>query len=94
MGFHILTSTHFNFSMFAERAQKDEGPRHTLYQLSERLGASIHQPDPKSAASLDKVLSKIIGQPQHWSLAREMLPHLGREDVVYCGGEDVALPLP
>jgi len=93
MSFYILTSTIFDFELFAQRAQNDEGPGHVLYQISQRLGATIHQADPKMATMLDQALSKLVSQPSHWALARKLVSQLTREDVVYCAGEDIGLPL-
>lgn len=93
MGFHLVTSRAFDFEMFVQRAQNDKGPRHTIYQMSQYLNATIHQPDPQTITPVDKVLSKIIGQPSHWALARQLAFQLKRDDVVYCTGEDVGIPL-
>jgi glycosyltransferase involved in cell wall biosynthesis len=93
MKFHLVTSTKFDFKMFVQRSQKDQGPRHTLYQVSQYLNAEIHQPDPSAATFFDKMLSNIAGQPQHWALARQLIQKLGKGDVVYCAGEDIGLPL-
>jgi glycosyltransferase involved in cell wall biosynthesis len=93
MSFHIVTSTVFNFEMFVQRAQEDKGPRHTLHQISQQLDATIHQPDQSAVTPIDKILSKIAGQPAHWALARRLALQLKEEDVVYCAGEDVGIPL-
>ncbi|MFQ4140438.1 glycosyltransferase [Nodosilinea sp. PGN35] len=94
--FHILTSTKFDFEHFVARVELGEGPRHTTWQLKEKLSAQIHQPDfadDSLVTGLDKLLSKLIGRPQQWSLARQVLAQTEPEDVVYCCGEDGGLPL-
>lgn len=93
MGFHLVTSTVFDFPMFVRRAQEDGGPRHTLYQISQYLDATIHQPDQSAVTPIDKALSKIVGSPAHWALARRLASQLKQDDVIYCAGEDVGLPL-
>lgn len=93
MGFYLLMSKVFDFELVTQRAQNDEGPSHVLYQMGQQLGATIHQADPKIATVLDQVLSKLVGQPSHWALARKLASQLTREDVVYCAGEDIGLPL-
>lgn len=94
--FHILTSTKFDFEHFVTRAALGQGPRHTIWQLKERLNAQVHQPDFEDnslVSSLDKLLAKIIGRPHHWALARQVLAQTGSDDVIYCCGEDNGLPL-
>lgn len=94
--FHILTSTKFDFEHFVNRAALGQGPRHTIWQLKERLNAQVHQPDFEDDSlvnGLDKLLSKIIGRPHQWALARQVLAQTNSDDVVYCCGEDAGLPL-
>lgn len=94
--FHILTSTKFDFEHFVSRAASGEGPRHTIWQLKERLNAQVHQPDFEDdslVTGLDKLFSKIIGRPHHWALARQVLAQTGSDDIIYCCGEDNGLPL-
>ncbi|MEA5450888.1 glycosyltransferase [Leptolyngbya sp. CCNP1308] len=94
--FHILTSTKFDFEHFVTRAALGHGPRHTIWQLKERLNAQVHQPDfddDSLVNGLDKFLAKIIGRPHHWALARQVLAQTGSDDVIYCCGEDSGLPL-
>jgi len=94
--FHILTSTKFDFEHFVTRATLDQGPRHTIWQLKERLHAQVHQPDSEDGSLVsgpDKLLSKIIGRPYHWALARQVLAQTGSDDVIYCCAEDSGLPL-
>ncbi|MBD2106203.1 glycosyltransferase [Nodosilinea sp. FACHB-13] len=94
--FHVLTSTKFDFEHFVTRAALGQGPRHTIWQLKERLNAQVHQPDFEDDSlvnGLDKLLSKIIGRPHQWALARQVLAQTNSDDVVYCCGEDAGLPL-
>ncbi|MEB3314107.1 MAG: glycosyltransferase family 4 protein [Cyanobacteriota bacterium] len=93
MGFHLATSTVFDFDYFLHRAGADAGPRHTVYQLAEQLGAKIHQPYQERTEFLDKFLSKIIGEPKHWALARQLIGELDQDDVIYCSDSDIGFPL-
>ncbi|PSN11634.1 glycosyl transferase [filamentous cyanobacterium CCT1] len=94
--FHLLTSTKIDFEHFKARADLGNGPRHVVLQLKEYLGAQIHQPDfedDSAVTALDKLLAKIVGRPQHWTSARQILAQTGSGDIVYCCGEDAGLPL-
>lgn len=93
MGFHLATSIVFDFNAFLHRAEADQGPRHTVYQVAERLGAQIHQPHKEGISLLDKLLSKLVGNPEHWALARNLINELSQEDTIYCSGEEIGIPL-
>lgn len=93
MAYHIVLSRPFDLDGIEEAAANDQKPRHALWALRQQLNAQVHQPDQKQVTVHDKILAKIIGQPEHWALARCLLPYLGDNDVVFCAGEDVGLPL-
>ena len=93
MGFHLATSTVFDFDYFLHRAESDAGPRHTVYQVADQLGAKIHQPYQEKVTFVDRFLSKIIGEPKHWALARQLITRLDQDDVVYCSDSDIGFPL-
>ena len=38
-------------------------------------------------------MSRIVGKPEHWTLARQFIKDSGQDDTIYCCGEDVGLPL-
>jgi len=93
MAYHIVTGTFFDFNMFAQRAEDDRGPRHSLYQLAEKLQANIHQPGDYTITLGDKLLSKLYSTPEHWAMARSLASSFSSEDTVYATGEDMGLPL-
>ncbi len=95
MGWHVLSSTNFDFDRFDRERQADRLPRHLLPTLAERLRAHIHQPggDAPPPSPVDRLGSKIFGQPMHWELARRVLGELRRGDSVYAAGCDAGVPL-
>jgi len=93
MRYHIALSRPFDLDGIEKEASEDKIPRHILWTLQQQLGATVHQPNIRAVTTRDKLLSKIIGQPEHWALAREMAAYLGEDDVVFCAGEDVGFPL-
>ncbi|WOD39158.1 glycosyltransferase family 4 protein [Nodosilinea sp. E11] len=93
MVYHIVAGTFFDFDMFIRRAEEDRGPRHTLYQLAERLQAKIHQPGDYTITLVDKLLSKLHSTPEHWAMAKSLASSFSSEDTVYSTGEDIGLPL-
>lgn len=93
MKYHIATSINFDFDVFLKRARTDSGPRHCLYELGQKLNATIHQPNEADIRLIDKILSKIMGEPKNWALARKLASQLDQESVLYCPGEDVGIPV-
>ncbi len=93
MKYHIALSRPFDLEKFHRDAQSDLCPRHTMWTLSQELDATVHQPDVESVRWIDRLLAKMISEPQHWALARSLASKLTREDVVFCTGEDIGFPL-
>lgn len=93
VGRYVITSSAFDFDAFKERRRDDVGPGHAMAALADCLGASIMQPAETSTRRRDRLGAVIVGQPQHWALAREMLKDLGSGDLVYAAGDDSGLPL-
>lgn len=93
MGFHIALSRPFDLKRFHLDAQLGKCPRHTMWELSQALDATVHQPETKAVQLTDRLLAKMISQPEHWALARSLSHRLDQNDVVFCTGEDVGFPL-
>jgi len=93
MAIRLVTSTVFDFDMFDARAKDDKGPRHTVQQLARKLDAEIHQPERSRISLVDRLLSRLYAFPEHWGLARHLSRELHDEDIVYCSGQDVGLPI-
>ena len=93
MRFHIAMSKFFDFKEFYKKCDEGLGPRPTMFEMAQQLGAKIHQPETSKANIIDWILSRFISQPSHWSLARAVLKEIRKEDVVYCAGEDIGVPI-
>ncbi|NJL10656.1 MAG: glycosyltransferase family 4 protein [Calothrix sp. SM1_7_51] len=64
-----------------------------MWEMSQLLGAKIHQPSSEEASFVDKILAKIIGRPEHWTLARQLSGQLQEDDIVYCDGESLGIAI-
>lgn len=93
MKYHIVLSRPFDLERIARDAQVGKRPRHVMWGLSQRLGAAIYQPGADPVLPLDKMRAKIVGSPQHWALARALSSQVKSDDVIYCAGEDVGIPV-
>jgi glycosyltransferase involved in cell wall biosynthesis len=71
----------------------NQRPRFDIEMLGQRLGATFDQSQFYSVLLLDKLRSKIVGYPESWALARVLASQLGREDVIFCTGEDQGIPI-
>ena len=96
MGWHVLSSTYFDFDRFARESRADTLPHHLLPSIAERLGATIHQPPPAADYTPDRwerLGGRLYGGPQHWAQARRVLAQLADGDAVYSVGCDAGVPL-
>lgn len=93
MNYHIALSRPFDLDSLEKEASDDRRPRHVLWTLQQRLSARVHQPNIHAVTLQDRLLSKLIGQPEHWALARQMVANLTGDDVVFCVGEDIGFPV-
>lgn len=89
----LVTSSTFDFEAFRTRRRDDIGPGHAMGALAECLSAEIAQPADHSDKRRDRLGSMIVGQPQHWALARTLLGELRSGDLVYATGDDSGLPI-
>ncbi|MBD2260746.1 glycosyltransferase family 4 protein [Pseudanabaena sp. FACHB-2040] len=57
------------------------------------MGASIPSAPFKAPSFQDKFLSLTAGSPEDWRFARNLLSQLDENDVIYCPGEDIGIPM-
>lgn len=93
MKYHIALGRPLNLEEISRDAAERKRPRHVMWALSQRLGATVHEPGSEPVLPLDKLRAKIAGQPEHWAMARALSSQLGSEDVVFCTGEDIGVPV-
>lgn len=93
MAYHIALSRPFDLAGINQEAQQGKRPRHTMWDLSQKLGAIVHQPENHPISLLDRLSARLVGQPEHWAMARVMVSKLADDDVVFCAGEDIGFPL-
>jgi glycosyltransferase involved in cell wall biosynthesis len=91
--YHIALSRPFDFAQINQQAEAGQSPSHTTWELSQIMNATIHQPDHQSITLFDRCAARLVGQPEHWAMARRLLGQLGEDDLVFCTGEDVGLPI-
>ncbi len=91
--YHIALSRSLDLDTIAQKAALGEMPRHAMGLLRDRLAATIHTPNRPSSNPVHKLYSKLTGKPEHWQLATDLASQLTADDVIYCTGEDVGIPI-
>ncbi len=93
MKYHLALSANHDIEVFAKNAAVGKCPLHTVWEISQLLGAKVYQPSGVRVTPIDKMLAKIIGRPEHWALARQLSSQLKEDDVIYCDGETLGIPV-
>ncbi|OQW67994.1 MAG: glycosyl transferase group 1 [Proteobacteria bacterium ST_bin12] len=93
MSFHIALSRDINFDQFEHDASLGLCPRHIMVSIKKRLNARVHSPIKQKISLADKLLSKLSSRPEHWAIARKIAQEVGENDVIFCTGEDIGVPV-
>jgi glycosyltransferase involved in cell wall biosynthesis len=91
--YHLALGRKIDLDAIDRDASVGKCPRHVLRALRDNLEANIIAPDGESILWSDKLRSKISSQPQHWALARKLSEQVSSEDVIFCTGEDIGIPV-
>jgi len=93
LNYHLALSRDINFDQFEQEAKLGQCPRHIMVNIKKRLNAKVHSPAKQTVSFTDKILSKLSSGPQHWALARKIADEVGENDVIFCTGEDIGVPV-
>ncbi|MEG3975572.1 hypothetical protein QT970_13250 [Microcoleus sp. herbarium8] len=93
MKYHLALGRKIDLDGIDRDAQLGKCPRHVLRALRDRLNATVHAPDGEAISSLDKLRSKISSKPEHWAAARKLSEQVSSDDVIFCTGEDIGIPV-
>lgn len=93
MVYHVTLSSPFDLEWFNQEARQGKRPRHVMWDVSQQLGATVHDPGQYQVSTFDKLCARFFGQPGQWALSRALVSQLEDNDLVFCTGEDVGIPL-
>lgn len=93
MKYHIAFGRPIDLEAIHLDAQAHKCPRNGTAALAAHLGATIYQPGTDSIQRRDYLWTKLAGRPEHWALARRLAEHLTANDLIFCSGEDVGIPI-
>lgn len=93
MKYHLALNTTSDIESFVSKAKSGKFPGHVMWEISQVLKAQIYQPMNVEVLPRDRKLAKIIGFPECWALARQLSEQLNDNDVLYCDGEHLGIPI-
>jgi len=92
LNYHIALSRPLDLEGLTQKADEGKTPRHIMWQLKQKIGATIHKPEGNPVLPFDKIRAKISStQPEHWALARALSEHLTSDDVIICPDENIGI---
>ncbi|MEL6928752.1 MAG: glycosyltransferase family 4 protein [Cyanobacteria bacterium J06600_6] len=93
MKYHIiLTKVHARRFYEASSATL-ELPRFDLSLLAKSLNATLITPASYPIKLIDRIGANLAGTPENWAYAREIASQLTSDDVIFCPGEEIGIPL-
>ena len=93
MKYHIVLTSFTAKRIEKEYAEKQSSPRSDLSLLSQHLDASFLKPKSLTITQTDKFLAKLSSTRENWAYARDLSSRLGVNDIVFCPGEEIGIPL-
>lgn len=93
MSYHLAFGSALDLDKITEDVRAGNRPRHVMWDVRQQLDATVHRPDSAMIQPIDRLRATLISQPEHWALARQIADRLGRDDVIYCNGEDIGIPV-
>jgi glycosyltransferase involved in cell wall biosynthesis len=91
--YHLALGRKIDLDGIERDAKLGKCPRHVLRALRDRLNATVHAPDGEAISLSDKLRSKIYSKPEHWATARKLSEQVSSDDVIFCNGEDIGIPV-
>ena len=76
-----------------ESRKKSQTPRSDLLLLAESLNASLFKQHYYPIKLVDRIYAQFSGTPENWAFARSIAAQLKSDDIVFCPGEEIGIPL-
>ena len=93
--YHFVLAQAMDVEARRREAVAGDAPRHFFLALAERMGAAIHAPEKLLSEPVKRnLVHKILNTSDPFiALAEQVAAACGEEDVIFCLGEAVALPI-
>ena len=93
MKYHIILTRVTAKRIEQECAAPKRTPKSDLTLLAQNLNASFIKPQSLTISYKDKILANLSSTPENWAYARSLSSQLESDDVVFCPGEEIGIPL-
>lgn len=95
MRYHVVLTDHIGLEIRKAESSKGLAPRHFLQVLAAQLDGVLYEPQPKAPLKGRRApIHRILKTPDHLiNLAQEVVANCEDEDVIFCLGEAIALPI-
>jgi len=90
--YHIVL-TKINADRISQQSNQEKAPRSDLLLLAQYLNASLIKQQNYPIKLIDRIASNFSGTPANWAFARAIAKQLGSNDLVFCPGEEIGIPL-
>ena len=93
MKYYIVLTSSAAKRIEREHAASKMLPRSDLTLLSRHLNASFLTPPSLTISYTDRILGKLYSTAENWAYARYLSSCLESDDIVFCPGEEIGIPL-
>ena len=92
MNYYIVLTSKIALGV-REATRQKQLPRKDLNLLAQKLNAFFIEQQSHSIESRDRIFAKLSSIPPNWAFARFIASQLKEDDVVFCPGEEIGIPL-
>ena len=92
MNYHIVL-TRINAERIRKESSKEEVHRSDLLLLAQNLDASLLAQQDETIKLVDRISAQFFSTAENWAFARSIASQLTTNDVVFCPGEEIGIPL-
>ena len=93
MKYYIVLNSAIVKIVKSESSEEKTSPRIDLNLLAKNLNAAFIEQKPCLIKPIDKINVMLWGTAKNWSFARSLASQLQPDDVVFCPGEGIGIPL-
>lgn len=93
MQYHIVLTKETAERLQQESLPETNVPRSDLKLLADCLDARLIEQKTYKVKLIDKICGKLAGTADNWSFARYLTSQIDPDDIVFCPGEEIGIPL-
>ena len=91
---YYIVLTKINAERIRKESQKrSQVQRSDLLLLSQNLNASFIEQRDYPIRLVDRICAQLSSTPENWAFARSIAAQLKSDDIVFCPGEEIGIPL-